>query len=423
MQQKYFVRSGIYFSSQLVALTPVLYLFVLSIFINLQSCRGKKAMAEESNTFYTCSMHPQIMEPHPGKCPICRMDLITVKKSSGLQPGEIMLSDQQIQLGNIRVDTPGNRTMGNETVLNATLNFNQEKLAAISSKINGRVEKLYYKNVGDFIQKGTPLFDVYSEALNNAKQEYLLALERREALDNAVIDFSQVIESAKTKLLLWGMTEAQVSQLSITKKFTSTTTFYSPASGYVIAIDVQEGDYTSEGGALFQLADLSTLWAEAQVYISQFAELNENSNVIVQVPGLPGKELTGKIEFVNPEISADKKLGLLRVTIRNEGIQLKPGMSAYISFKNSPTGLLSVPADAVLRNADGASVWVTSGRNIFTNRRVTTGIETGDRVEIVSGLKAGEAVVISGAYLLNSEYIFKEGALPGAGMKNVEYNK
>src|SRR3982750_1403447 len=146
MRRKYLPRWQFHFFGRWYALIPVLYLFVISIFIILQSCRSKKSIVEERNTFYTCSMHPQVMETHPGKCPICRMDLITVKKSSGLQPGEIMLSEQQIQLGDIRVDTPGRGTMGNETVLNATLNFNQEKLTTISSKVNGRVEKLYYKN-------------------------------------------------------------------------------------------------------------------------------------------------------------------------------------------------------------------------------------------------------------------------------------
>jgi len=281
----------------------------------------------------------------------------------------------------------------------------------------GRVDKLYYKNIGDYVKKGAPLLEVYSEELNNAKQEYLLALERRKVLDNSLINFDQVIQSAKTKLLLWGLTEAQVNALAKNKQPSLTTTVYSKESGYITSIDVQEGDYVSEGGTIVQLADLSTLWAEAQIYTSQFAQFNANSMVTVQIPDIPGKEIRGKVEFVNPEISSEKRLSLIRVTITNQGNQLKPGMSAYVVLKGPQANSLSLPTDAVLRDANGASVWVMTAQNTFKNKMVTVGMESGERIEITYGLTEGEAVVTSGAYLLNSEYIFKRGASPMAGMK------
>jgi Cu(I)/Ag(I) efflux system membrane fusion protein len=362
-------------------------------------------------------MHPQIMEPHPGKCPICGMNLIAVQKSNMPQTDEIKLSDQQIQLGNIQVDTIGKGVIGNETVLNATLNFDQQKLVSVSSRVMGRVDKLYYKNIGEYVKKGTPLLEVYSEQLNNAKQEYLLALERRKVLDNSLINFDQVIQSAKTKLFLWGLTEAQVNALAKNKQPSLTTTVYSKESGYITSIDVQEGDYVSEGGSIIQLADLTTLWAEAQVYTSQSAQLNTNGLVTVQIPDIPGKELRGKIQFVNPEISTDQRLNLIRVQIPNENNQLKPGMRAYVIVKGKQTNVLSLPIDAVLRNEKSSSVWVMTGKNSFKNKMVTVGSESNDRIEITYGLKEGEAVVTSGAYLLNSEYIFKRGSSPMQDMK------
>ncbi len=397
--------------------TLLLFVFASAMIVGVASCKQKKTVTTDTGAFYTCSMHPQIMEPKPGKCPICGMNLIPVQKNEATKSDEIKLSEQQMQLGNIQVDTIGKSIMGNETVLNATLNFDQKKLTAVSSRVMGRIERLYHKNVGDYIQKGAPLLDVYSEELNNAKQEYLLALERRKVLDNSLIDFNQVIQSAKTKLLLWGMSEGQINGLAKNKNATPTTTVYSYESGYITSIDVQEGDYVSEGGTIVQLADLSTLWAEAQIYTSQFAQFNANSMVTVQIPDIPGREVRGKVEFVNPEISSEKRLSLLRVTIPNQSNQLKPGMAAYVVLKGRQSNSLSLPTDAVLRDANGASVWVMTAQNTFKNKMITVGMESGERIEITHGLTEGEAVVTSGAYLLNSEYIFKRGASPMAGMK------
>ncbi|MEO6582902.1 MAG: efflux RND transporter periplasmic adaptor subunit [Ferruginibacter sp.] len=380
------------------------------------SCRQDKKVEANKNVYYTCSIHPQINEPKPGKCPICSMNLIQVQKSKVSKSDELLLSEQQIQLGNIVVDTIGKDVIGNETVLTATLNYDQQKLTSVSSRVMGRIDKLYHKNIGDYIQNGEPLMEVYSEELNNAKQEYLLALERRKVLDNSLIDFNQVIKSSKTKLMLWGMTEAQINTLTKSNTAKITTTVYSNQSGYITDLTIEEGEYISEGGTIVQLADLSTLWAEAQIYTSQFSQISNKGLVTVQLPDI-GKSINGRIEFVNPEISADKRLNLVRVTIPNLGNQLRPGMSAYVVLKGGQKNVLSLPADAVIRDEKGATVWVQTGKNTFKNKMVTVGIESGDRIEITYGLSQGEAVVIRGAYLINSEFIFKRGASPMAGMK------
>ena len=394
---------------------PFLFL-TITVILSLASCKQDKKVTVDNDIFYTCSMHPQIMEPKPVNCPICGMKLIPVQKNNAPKSDEILLSEQQIQLGNIHVDTIGKGVIGSETVLNATLNYDQQKLTSVSSRVMGRVEKLYHKIIGDYIKKGEPLMEVYSEELNNAKQEYSLALERRKVLDNSLIDFDQVIKSAKTKLLLWGMSENEIDAIPKNNKTNLTTTVYSNESGYITELNVQEGEYITEGGTIIQLADLSTLWAEAQVYTSQFSQLNSNSIVTVQLPDI-GKEVKGKFEFVNPEISPDKRINLIRITIPNPGNQLKPGMSAYVLLKGGQRNVLSLPVGAVLRDGKGATVWIQTGKNTFKNKMVTVGMESGDRIEITSGLSQGEAVVTRGAYLINSEYIFKKGANPMEGMK------
>ena len=369
------------------------------------------------SVYYTCSMHPQIMQPKPGNCPICGMSLIAVQRNNTPDADELKLSDQQVQLGNIKTDTLNSGMLGDKIVLTATLNIDQRKSTSISARMMGRIEKLYFKNIGDYVNKGDRLYDLYSEELNNAKQELILALERKNTLDNSIIDFDQLIQSAKYKLLLWGMSEAQIDELVKTKRTSPTTAFYSNASGYITMLELKEGDYTMEGSTIIRLANLSTLWAEAQVYSSQLSQIDINGVAEVQVSDIPGNSIKGKIEFVNPEINPDTRINLVRVSIPNPGNQFKPGMSAYVFLRSRVHNMLSLPIDAVLRDGKGATVWIQTGKNIFKSRMVEAGMETGERIEIKSGLKAGDIVVITGAYLLNSEYIFKKGANPMGGMK------
>jgi Cu(I)/Ag(I) efflux system membrane fusion protein len=394
------------------------YLFaIILLSLSFFGCKSKKEALADPDTYYTCSMHPQVHENKPGKCPICKMDLIPVKKSAGTNTiDEIELSAQQIQLGNIHTDTIRNGAIGDQVVLPATLNFDQQKQNAVSSRVMGRIEKLYFKNIGDYVSNGAKIFDLYSEELNNAKQEYLLELEKERTLDNSIIDFSQLVQAAKNKLLLWGMGELQIQELAKNKKTTLLTSFYSDKNGYITSLDVKEGDYVQEGGTVVQLADLSTLWAEAQAYSSQLSFIDKGGLATVQFPDM-GKEVTGKIEFVSPEINPDTRINLIRVTISNPGNQLKPGMQAYVMIKNREHNSLSLPTDAVIRDNKGASVWVLTGGNKFKNKIVEIGLESNDRVEIKLGLNEGDVVVISGAYLLNSEYIFRIGSSSMAGMK------
>jgi membrane fusion protein, copper/silver efflux system len=397
-------------------------IIIATAFLFFVSCKNKKEAVKDPDTYYTCSMDPQVVEYKPGKCPICHMELTKVKKSNGEKRDEIQLSEQQIQLGNIHTDTIRTGTIGDQLLLTATLNFDQMKSSAVSSRVMGRVEKLYFKNLGDYVRKGSPLYDLYSEELNNAKQEYLLALDRKKAFTwETVIDFDQLLQSAKSKLLLWGMSEAQVQELAKNNKTAPATTFYSTASGYITTLDIREGDYIMEGGTIVKLADLSSLWAEAQVYTSQLANIDRSSIATVQLPDFDNKEIKGKIEFVNPEINPETRINLIRVSIPNPGNRLKPGMPAYVLLKSPQRETMMLPIDAVIRDGNGATVWIQTADKTFKTVMVQTGLESDDRIEIKSGLIAGDVVVVSGAYLLNSEYIFKKGTNPMSGhdMKNM----
>jgi len=388
------------------------YLVFISILFFVGCGAKNKTAIQQEDIYYTCTMHSQIRQDKPGNCPICGMELVLVKNGERSGDDSVqILSDQQIQLGNIRADTLGGQLIGDRTVLSATLNMDESKSVTVNARIAGRIEKLYLKTPGEYVHKGERIYDLYSELLNNAKQEYLLALEKQKTLDNSIIDFKQLVESSRSKLQLWGMTENQINDLAKTKINSPVTGFFSPTDGYVVNLESHEGDFVAEGTAILRLANLSVLWAEAQVYATQLSQIDKGGSAIVQVPGL-SLEIPGTIEFVNPEMNPSVRFNLIRVVIPNPGGVLKPGMPVYVMLKNRKTKALTLPADAVIRNEKGSMVWLQTGHNRYKPVIVKTGLEDGALVEIISGLKTGDVVVTSGAYLLNSEYIIRHGTEP-----------
>ena len=386
---------------------------IIAILLLLASCTAAPKQTQDSEVYYTCSMDPQVVEQAPGKCPICKMELTPVKKNASDQGNEIALSEQQVLLGNIRVDSIRMGGLAQRMVLTGTLNFDQMKTTAVSARVMGRIERLMVKNPGDPVQKGMPLYEIYSEELNNAKQEYLLALDRKKTFgDGSVVPVEELVQGARNKLLLWGMQDQQIRAMETSGKAGQLTTFLSPASGYVTQLDIREGDYIMEGGSIVRLADLSTLWAEAQVYTTQLEDLNRAGTARVELPDLDGKSINGKIEFVNPEINPDTRINLIRVSIPNPGMLLKPGMPAYVILHSAGKKALSLPLDAVIRDANGATAWIQTRPLHYQPVKVKTGRELDDQIEILEGLNTGDVVVVSGAYLLHSEYVFRKGAQP-----------
>jgi len=396
-----------------ICLLPIAFCLLL-----IASCKNKtKTEVVNSDVYYTCSMDPQVVESKPGKCPICHMELTAVKKSAAQKnDNELQLSPEQMQLGNIQADTIGKEFISNQMILTGTLNFDETKVNDVSARVGGRIEKLYFKKTGDYVSKGAPLYDIYSEELNNAKQEYLLALQKKATLGNSLVNFDDIIDAAKNKLLLWGMSEQQIKNLNKRVLSNPKTTFYSTASGYITQLDLQEGDYIAEGASIVKLADLSDLWVEAQVYSTQLSQLNNAKDVTKQIPDLPGKTIPGKISFQNPELNPATRINLIRINIQNKDNELKPGMSAYITVKTGGVNALFLPSEAVLRDGKMAMVWIETSQNKFKSVMVETGMESGNSIEIKSGIHANDVVVTSGAYLLQSEYVFRKGASPMEGM-------
>ena len=379
----------------------------------LISCNNKPKEILTENEYYACSMDPQVLEKQAGMCPICKMPLakITLDKN---QMHIIKLNTEQIKLANVKVDSVKISSIGKETVLAGVFAVNQNKTEQISARINGRIEKLYHKTVGEKIKAGEPIYDLYSKEFLLAQEEYLINKDLK------IVNGTDMSLSARNKLLLWGMTWKQMTELAQTKKTQTTLTVYSKVSGVISEILIREGESVDEGTTIYKLADLSSLWVEAQMYSTELNLLSEGTKVEIVPDAFPEEVTEGAITFSNPELQSESKINLVRVEVKNTNGKFRPGMQAYVIHHSEEKKAIVLPVDAIIRDAHHAVVWIQNKEGGFESRMVETGIENKFRIEIKSGLTAGDRVVISGAYLINSEYIFKMGMMPMDDMKGMK---
>lgn len=389
---------------------------LLALLLTAVACnKSMPAEAVPDNVFYTCSMHPQIMEKHPGTCPICKMDLVRIEVDPKKAANEVKLSEEQIRLANIETDTVRLQPLGEEITLSATMKENQNGINSVTSRVAGRIERLFVRNVGEPVRAGQAVFELYSEELASAQQDYLLALQSKKRYADTDPNFARIADAARNKLLLWGMTETQIGEVEKSGQPKNTLTFYSKYSGIATEVSVSEGDYVSKGSPVLRLADLRTLWAEAQLYVSDLPFLNQTNEALVEIPSFPDLKLRGKVSFVNPALETSSKIVMVRVEIPNPSGDYQPGMQAWITLKGKVKNAIAVPTNALIQGKDGATVWLKNASGAFESRMVTMGKTNRDFTEIMEGLQVGEAVVVSGAYLLHSELVFKKGADPMAG--------
>lgn len=400
------------------------HIFIISaLAILLLNCSGDKTQNDQSghthsaeSATYTCPMHPSVAQETPGKCPVCGMDLVKkTKDSQAASEFDLMLTDSQMRLANITTQRVANQPIGQTVVVSARVATNQDLSQVVSSRATGRIEKLFIKETGKKIQKGEPLYQLYSETLLTFQREFLLAREQYEALGATEKRYKSFYDAAKRKLILYGLTESQVERIGESKTPQTTITFLSPATGVITEISVAEGQYVSEGASLMKLENISKLWIEAELYPAETSLVKKGDKINARISGYENEPVEATIEFLSPEYRANTQIVSMRASLANPELKYQQGMQAQVFFSHSSKKALAIPVDAVIRDGKGTHVYVQRGRNTFRPQVVKTGVEDFDRVEITDGLTDKDTVAVTGAYLLYSEIILKKGTDPMAG--------
>jgi Cu(I)/Ag(I) efflux system membrane fusion protein len=362
------------------------------------------AVSEEvKNTIWTCSMHPQIRQPEPGDCPICGMDLIPVEKEKTPEnPDAIQMTEYAMKLANVQTMEVGTETATNEIRLNGKIAVDERLAYSQSTHIRGRVEKLYVNFTGENVNRGQALARVYSPEMVTAQEELLQAYAIRESNP-------RLFEAAKQKLRNWKISEAQINRIlergSPSEQFTIT----ADVSGIVTKKLVELGDYVERGMPIYEITDLSRVWALFDIYENQMGYIKEGSTVEFNVASIPGKTFKGKVDFIDPLINPQTRVSTARVVVENQNGLLKPGMLMTGILKNSresgektDSNEITIPNSAVLWTGKRSVVYVKQSTGIFEMREVVLGTCLGNAYMVKEGLKAGEEVVVNGAFSVDA---------------------
>lgn len=385
------------------------HLFIWLLLIFLMACTSAEKKVDDPFVFYTCSMDPQVMEKKPGRCPICKMDLTRIKIDPNQNQEEIKLSDRQIKLANIGIRPVEAVLFGKEKILNATITENENLTKSFASRMNGRIEKLYVQFIGQKIEKGDKLYDMYSQDLLQAEREYLMAFENEKAVSENGLHYSGFLKSALNRLLLFGFDEQQLKKLESDGQASAFYTVLSESSGVITSLNITQGDQVEEGQELFKVSDLSSLWVEAELFGNEILQVKNNTEVKITFPGFPGKTVFSKIAFMSPEMLPGSRINLIRAEISNVDLNYQPGMLALLSFRSGVKKTIAIPSDALVMDEKENRVWLQIKKGVYRAQRVEIGIQGVDSIEVVSGISQGDTLVVSGVYLLNSEYSTRKG--------------
>lgn len=365
----------------------------------------EEAVADDGVAFYTCTMHPSVHESQPGRCPICNMDLVPVAKKPGGDGGPVDLSfhvsDAKQQLVGVTFATAERRAV--HKVINAygQADYDETGLAVVNLRVSGWIEKLHVDYTGQVVRKGDPLFHLYSPDLVSAQSEYLLARKSSHAVTGAYAE--TLVETARERLRLWQITDEQVQELERAGKPMTSIPILSPVSGVVVEKMAVEGMRIEPSMTLYRIADLSSIWLQADVYESELRFVKVGQTATVTLPALAGRALEGRVSYIDPVLNPATRAARVRIVLDNREGLLKPDMYADVALHVELGERLVVPETAVLRTGERQIVFVDKGEGIFEMRLVTLGARAAGYYEILAGIAEGERVVSSANFLIDAE--------------------
>lgn len=360
--------------------------------------------ADEESSWYVCTMHPWVVQPGPGKCPICSMDLTPLDPDRF--SGEIAIDPVVLQNIGVRVKPVVVSSLEKKIRTVGTVTYDETRVVDVNLKVSGWVENIDVDFLGAEVRKGQPLLEIYAPDLYATQDEYILLWKNRNTPGN-----EQLLQAARNRLAFYDISDEQISALEKSGKAKKTMVIRAPANGVVIEKNVNAGVKVSPGSRLYRIADLRKVWVLATFYEHQLPFIKLNQHVEMSLPYEPGKKLEGKISYIYPFVDEKTREVQVRLEFANPGGLLKPGMFANVEVVSdlSRGERVLAPREAVIDTGLRKVAFVSLGNGKFEPRTVATGLEAGDgQIEILNGLAPGEQVVVSGQFLLDSESRIRE---------------
>ncbi|GAA3963017.1 efflux RND transporter periplasmic adaptor subunit [Mucilaginibacter dorajii] len=386
--------------------------------------RAKKEV--KTDVKYTCPMHPQIMEDHPGSCPICGMPLVKktgqASEGSGISLTTVLQPVNSTVLSTVNAITPEQKEIPTVILAQGYLDFDTRTFNNISSRFSGRIEKLYIKYAFQEIHRGQRVFDIYSPDMVTAQQD-LIYLTKNSPRETGLIN------AARQKLLLLGMTDEQLTRVVKTGKAFYTLPVYSAYEGHVhdmphsqmagasptqtpldfagnLPLSVKEGMYIQKGQTLFNVVNPHKLWAIIKIDRSAIAGLKSNQRVTIMLPDMQGKAISGKVNFIEPTLQDGDKTTSIRVYLNNMDHQLKVNSIVKAIIQTGTTGGIWIPRSALVDLGQAKVVWLKDGAS-FHAHKVSSGAISNNEIQITKGLSVTDSLASNAQYLTDSESFIK----------------
>lgn len=354
--------------------------------------------------YWSCSMHPSVRSSTPGKCPICSMDLTPVTRKE-IETGVIVVDAQRRQLIGVTTGAVGLHELDAEIRTVGRVVADETRLAEVTLRYEAWIGQVFADYTGKVIRKGEPLFTFYNPQLWSLQEEYLEALRRGQGRASG----GELASAAKTRLRLFEIDDAQIEALRQRGSAIEYLITNAPITGTIIEKHIVAGSAVQEGMPLYRIADLSSVWIEAEVYEQDIARINLGQRARISVKGVPEREFEGTVSYVYPSLDASTRTGRVRFEVANPDGALKLDMYAEIRVQLPLGERLAVPESAVIYAGASHIAFVDLGEGQLEPRRLKVGARTADYIEVLEGLKEGEIVVTSANFLIAAESKLKSG--------------